>query len=240
MADHDHVKEFFNRKAGSWTRKYALSGPLTHRLELFEERLRQSVLPPARVMELGCGTGNLAARLSELGYDVTGCDIAEAMLMAARQSFPASRARWQLLSAGSTRLPFETATFDAVIASSVLEYIENPEQSLGECLRVLNPSGVLIFSVPNPDHPVRRLELVLRPAAVYLHAAPLPWPRRVQSILKYITFSKNRFPLAYWEALAFRLGLECLPAPAGAAGAMVLLAFRRRRSAPADLSEAGQ
>lgn len=45
--------------------------------------------PPARVLDAGCGTGRIAVRLQELGYDVTGVDVDHAMLDVARSEAPA-------------------------------------------------------------------------------------------------------------------------------------------------------
>jgi SAM-dependent methyltransferase len=46
------------------------------------------VEPPARVLDAGCGTGRVAIRLAELGYDVVGVDIDPSMLMEARAEAP--------------------------------------------------------------------------------------------------------------------------------------------------------
>ncbi len=46
------------------------------------------VSPPARVLDAGCGTGRVAVRLSELGYDVVGCDADPAMVEVARREAP--------------------------------------------------------------------------------------------------------------------------------------------------------
>lgn len=51
----------------------------------FLERLRP---PPARVLDAGCGTGRVASRLHDRGYDVTGCDADETMIAAARRDRP--------------------------------------------------------------------------------------------------------------------------------------------------------
>lgn len=45
-------------------------------------------------------------------------------------------------------IPVEDATFDAAICNAVLEHLEEPEQALRECCRVLKPGGIAIYSVP--------------------------------------------------------------------------------------------
>lgn len=44
--------------------------------------------PPARILDAGCGTGRVAIRLAQLGYDVVGVDIDEQMLAVARETAP--------------------------------------------------------------------------------------------------------------------------------------------------------
>ena len=46
------------------------------------------------------------------------------------------------------RLPAEDASFDSAICAAVLEHLEEPEQALQECHRVLRPGGVAIYTVP--------------------------------------------------------------------------------------------
>ena len=62
------------------------------------------------------------------------------------------------LQPGWQTLPFASASFDAVVAASVLEYVGSPAAVLGECARVLRPGGVMLCTVPDLTHPVRWLE----------------------------------------------------------------------------------
>jgi SAM-dependent methyltransferase len=50
-------------------------------------------------------------------------------------------------------LPFRTGVFDSVVASEVIEHLENPSRFLAECRRVLRKNGVLCISTPNPYYP---------------------------------------------------------------------------------------
>ena len=66
--------------------------------------------------------------------------------------------RWVHLDIGWRELPFPDASFDAVIAASILEYVAVPNSVLAECARVLRPSGVLLCTVPDIASPVRWAE----------------------------------------------------------------------------------
>src|ERR1019366_1742442 len=80
-------------------------------------------------------------------------------------------------------LPFGTATFDAIVAASVLEYVDNPCAVLGECARVLRPGGILVCTVPDPIHPARWGEWVvsLATGAPGIVAAARLWPLLVDT-----------------------------------------------------------
>jgi ubiquinone/menaquinone biosynthesis C-methylase UbiE len=100
-----------------------------------------------RVLDLGCGTGNLpiAAKINTAD-EVVGVDVNEESLAIARQRFPQrtfERARGE-------SLPFPDASFDRVVAAVALPYMNIPE-TLTEVHRVLVPGGSAFFSV----HPLR-------------------------------------------------------------------------------------
>ena len=97
---------------------------------------------PARVLELGCGTGAMADTLSRLG-PVVGVDVDErAVSYALRQNYAA------LVLADGQDLPFEAETFDVAVALDVLEHIENDGRACREIWRVLRPGGTLLVFVP--------------------------------------------------------------------------------------------
>ena len=87
----DEVRIYFNHKAGSWRHKYYSTGKLRYRLERFTARVAELALRPGRILDLGCGTGDLAAAIHHMGYQVTACDIAEEMIGAGTRI---SRRNW--------------------------------------------------------------------------------------------------------------------------------------------------
>ncbi|MEU6727134.1 class I SAM-dependent methyltransferase [Nonomuraea wenchangensis] len=101
-----------------------------------------------RVLDAGCGAGPLFAALRERGAVVTGVDASAGMLELARRRLGADADLRVVDLAGS--LPFPDDTFDDVIASLVLHYLEDWGPTLTEIRRVLKPGGRLLVSV---DHP---------------------------------------------------------------------------------------
>ena len=101
-----------------------------------------------RILDAGCGSGPLFAVLRDRGAVVTGFDKSAGMLELARRRL-GDGADLRVADLGRP-LPFPDGTFDDVIASLVLHYLEDWGPALAELRRVLKPGGRLIASV---DHP---------------------------------------------------------------------------------------
>jgi ubiquinone/menaquinone biosynthesis C-methylase UbiE len=98
----------------------------------------------ARVLEVGCGTGavcRVLARESNVG-EVVGVDPSPYLLDRARE-LSTDTAKITYQEADGKALPFEEATFDAVILHTILTHVPGPEQVLEEAHRVLRPDGWL-------------------------------------------------------------------------------------------------
>ncbi|MDQ1073238.1 class I SAM-dependent methyltransferase [Streptomyces canus] len=101
-----------------------------------------------RILDAGCGSGPLFAALRDRGGLVSGFDASAGMLELARRRL-GDGADLQVAELGSP-LPYSDDTFDDVVASLVLHYLEDWGPALAELRRVLKPGGRLIASV---DHP---------------------------------------------------------------------------------------
>jgi len=195
------VQTLFNRKARSWQSKYQPGGKLNSRLEEFVERLSELCPPPGNILDLGCGTGDISAAIGRMGYQVTACDIAENMLEKARSHWIEGPVKWVPLKANWDILPFKNGGFDAIVASSVFEYLVDVEGVARDLSRVLRPDGTLVFSVPNPCNRTRKVEAWLRSHRLSL---TLRWLLckipRLRSYLNYLRLSRNRFKGDEWES----------------------------------------
>jgi SAM-dependent methyltransferase len=105
--------------------------------------------PDARVLDLGCGTGRVTHRLSEMGYDVIGVDPSDSMIDVATSVHP----QIDFVVGDGTDLHFQDDAFDYVLFSYYgLDYIYPEEQrirALREIYRVLKPGGIFVFSSHN-------------------------------------------------------------------------------------------
>jgi SAM-dependent methyltransferase len=98
----------------------------------------------ARVLEVGCGTGLLLARLSEVAREAVGVDISEGMANKAR-------ARGLDVRIGDVgALPFDDDAFDLTCSFKVLAHVEDVQTAIRECVRVTRPGGHLLLELYNP------------------------------------------------------------------------------------------
>jgi SAM-dependent methyltransferase len=102
-----------------------------------------------RLLDLGCGTGGNSATYTEFGSVVGVEPDASALHYAqGRLSDGQGGPRLVYCRALGTSLPLARESFDAVIASDVLEHIADHRSAVAEVVRVLRPGGVFIFTVP--------------------------------------------------------------------------------------------
>ena len=91
--------------------------------------------PGERILDLGCGDGQLTAQLTETGAVVTGVDASAEMVVAARERGV------DALEAKAESLPFPDASFDAVFSNAVLHWVRDHDAMMTEVRRVLKPGG---------------------------------------------------------------------------------------------------
>lgn len=152
-----HVREMFGRIAP----RYDL---LNHLLSLdvdkvwrrrVAKRFRATLRnPAARVIDLCCGTGDLALAFRKeapQGAEIVGSDFAAEMLVRARAKAEAAGGKITFVEADALSLPFADASFDLVSCSFGFRNLANYERGLVEILRVLKPGGkvaILEFAEP--------------------------------------------------------------------------------------------
>jgi ubiquinone/menaquinone biosynthesis C-methylase UbiE len=205
------VRTLFNHKARSWRSKYGARGKLDSRVGQFTVRLSELCPPPGNILDLGCGTGEIAAAVGQMGYQVTACDFAEEMIEVARSSHQGTAVQWVRLDPDWEVLHFADSSFDGIVASSVFEYLVDVPRVAAELARVLRPGGSLLLTVPNPGNGVRKVEAWLQ--SMLLHHRLPPLLRRVQRIDSYTTYlrlSRNRFAGDQWESLLTAAGFVAL------------------------------
>lgn len=158
FVDSRQVRRNFARAAASYDTAAVVQREVTSRML---ERLDYVKIDPARILDLGCGTG---ASLSALGErypkaQVLGADLSEAMLRAGRGS--RSRLRWllpfmrgnasALVAADARALPFKSGSLGMIWSNLMLHWLDDPLAALREMQRSLDVGGLLMFSTLGPD-----------------------------------------------------------------------------------------
>ena len=97
----------------------------------------------SKVLDIGCGVGQVVRRLMESGYEAHGVEVSEPNVAKAKKVSKLC----QLYD--GVRLPFKNNTFDSAGALNVLEHVEQPEAFITELVRIVKPGGRIILSSPN-------------------------------------------------------------------------------------------
>ena len=102
-----------------------------------------SALPRGRVLDVGCGDGQILQFMQNLGWTAEGVDFDPIAVENARQ-------KGLRVHAGTLQsLAAPSDSFDALILSHVIEHVHEPGELLRECHRLLKPNGRLIILTPN-------------------------------------------------------------------------------------------
>jgi len=107
-------------------------------------------LTGTRVLDVGCGAGIISEALARLGAEVTAIDACEDNIEAARRHKEADTAGLPNLSYLCTSVEelaaSDTDKFDAVVASEVIEHVDNQEMFVGVCSSICRPGGSLFLT----------------------------------------------------------------------------------------------
>jgi 2-polyprenyl-3-methyl-5-hydroxy-6-metoxy-1,4-benzoquinol methylase len=232
---------FFDKLAGNWSQAhYGPRGAMVARIARFAGALENLVPPGAEILDYGCGSGDIAAALAARGYRVEGRDMSPNMIAQARAIHADSGVRFAVTESVGADADVEPGdgTFDAIVCSSVLEYVNDVPGSLRSLVGAVKPGGWLLATVPNGGHPVRRGEAWHRRLMSnrFARAVIRLTPKRESFELQWL--SHNRFPVSEWAGLFRAAGLhpvwqDCEDHP-------LTLLIGRRRSTSNDMMFTGQ
>lgn len=173
------------------------------------------------LLDLGCGTGSFLAAAGGSSEQRCGIDIAMRWLIVARKRLDEEGIRDVNLVCGcAERLPFRDGAFTRIIAGDVIEHVGNQDVTLGECYRVLRPSGRVFLASPN------RYSLAPEPHVLVWGVGYLPrrWMRPYVRWVRGVEFKSIRtLGLREWRALLNRSPfaggrITCPPLPDGDLG----------------------
>lgn len=151
------------------------------RLDFIVNSIKSLNNPNAKVLDIGCGNGNMSLALGSLGYAVTGIDIDQLSIDHAAALNTFANVKFEVNDANSLPVIDE---FDAVVCSEVLEHLIQPGKLLQTIYRILKPGGVFVATVPNGYGP--REVLITRPMQ-WLHKKG--WDKPVITFKKLLGYN---------------------------------------------------
>lgn len=106
--------------------------------------------PPAKILEVGCGSSFVSLYFAKRGYLVTCLDINKFILEIAQKNFKKEGVEGKFIVGDGEKLPFKNGDFDVVTSFGLLEHFEDPSKAIVEMARILKPNGLFFADiVPN-------------------------------------------------------------------------------------------
>jgi malonyl-CoA O-methyltransferase len=169
--DKRQARRAFEQAAHTYDAAAALQQEIGSRLL---ERMDMVRLHPARILDLGAGTGFFSAALMQRfpGAEVLALDLAVNMLGHARRR-EAAPARLHCVCADGERLPFADDSFDFIFSNLMLQWCMELGPVFTELRRVLAPGGLLMFTTLGPDT-LRELRASWSAADGFTHVNAFP------------------------------------------------------------------
>jgi ubiquinone/menaquinone biosynthesis C-methylase UbiE len=136
------------------------SGPQKRKLDELEHAIVCNLLPVSghRIVDVGCGYGRLADCYMDRFQQVIMVDGSMSLL---RQAIEKTRGQAIYIACDVRHLPFQTASFDAVLMIRVFHHIENSQACLSELHRLLCNNGRFVFSYCNKQNALRVIRWLL-------------------------------------------------------------------------------
>ena len=151
----NHVRSVWNERAPDWDRmseENALSASRT--ADIARLAVALDLHHGSTLLDAGCGTGQFAIAFATLGCTVTAQDLAPGMVDRARVHARDRGVGITFRTGDVTTLPDLAASFDAIHARVLLQFVPDPPAALRSFRRVLNPGGRIFVSVPGSLSPI--------------------------------------------------------------------------------------
>ncbi len=132
------------------------------------------LLPGQRLLDVGCGTGNVALIAARAGVHVTAVDPAARLLDVARALARREGLTVQLFPGEASSLPLPDRCFDAVLSNFAVIFAADPAAAVAEMVRVLATEGQIVFSAWLPGGAIGQLNAAVMDLVRSALGAPVP------------------------------------------------------------------
>jgi 2-polyprenyl-3-methyl-5-hydroxy-6-metoxy-1,4-benzoquinol methylase len=125
------------------------------KLAMIDRLIRPHLTAGSRVLEIGCGAGNLLLQATVAGSFPVALDLSMQALTFVHSRFEEASSGveapsgFACMQAVGECLPLGENSFDCILISEVIEHLEKPQFSIREAVRVLRPGGRLLITTPN-------------------------------------------------------------------------------------------
>ena len=158
------VRNYWNQRAPTWRENLQKRLDSTPLDQLWASRFGAflSYLPTpdrsVKVLDAGCGIGQLSFMLAHAGYSVKACDLSPVMLENARNmaSTLAKSNPIEFVVANLAQMPYLDNEFDLVVCNLVLDFTPSPALALRELRRVTKNGGKLLLAILGANSPVKK------------------------------------------------------------------------------------
>jgi SAM-dependent methyltransferase len=207
----DAVRSYWNAHVEDWKAAASPAGTLPYfeeteayrfeKLDYLAKLVDFDGYAGQRVLDLGCGIGNDAARFARGGAEVTGIDLTPRAVELASRNFQLRGLAGSFAVMDGESLALPDAGFDLVYCHTVLHFTPRPGQMIQEIHRVLRPGGAAILMVVNRRSWLRTMHRLAKVEIDHLPAPVFHWftAEEFASLLTPFTAVQivpERFPVA--------------------------------------------
>lgn len=171
-------------------------------LEFFD---RLNIPAGTRLLDIGCGAGQLTIPAAKRGIDVVGLDLAQNLVDQANERARAEGLNIKIVQGDAEALPFDDASFDIALSLIGSMFAPRPEMVASEMVRVVKPGGTIIMGNWTPAGHVGQMFKVIGkhvpPPAIF--PSPLMWGdeakvrERFGDSVKDLQITKHMYPFRY-------------------------------------------
>jgi ubiquinone/menaquinone biosynthesis C-methylase UbiE len=140
----------------SWEKLYSEKPNRINYGFITRQRAVEEMIGPyakGKVLDLGCGSGDLSVFYAKKGADYIGVDLSSKMIERANKNYAnlvqQKKAVFQV--GDCENLPFQDGEFDALSAVALIEYLPDPSKALDEMARITKKGGIVLLSAPHKN-----------------------------------------------------------------------------------------
>ena len=161
--------------------------------------------PGTRMLDVGCGAGQIAIPAAKSGAEVTGIDLAANLVEQARQRAAREGVKVQFDEGDAEALPYADASFDLVVSLIGAMFAPQPERVAAELVRVCRPGGHIAMANWTPEGHVGQMFRIIgkHVAPSPLMPSPMKWGdeailrERLAAGTSKVTVTRRRYPMRY-------------------------------------------